>query len=761
MRFLLLLLCLFIATLSTYAQSINRDSLLLSQGLTAFEEGDYNESTALFKKLLGRDSLHARAHYYIAQSYNKRKKRLLAARHARLAVRHDKRNVDHLILRHQIGFVHPVPLARARKRAFLKRILNVEPENPYAHTEIAREHALLYLNHKDRVRVTDFAPPTNMPPGTELDPLRGPPARGVSTPGQEPIRVRNPFSINALQSRGYNTVYAGQKADSSYEKAISHLAQAIQSTPSYADAYHVLMGIHAMEGAHEDMWQWAQTMISVLPEDPYSSLFAGYAAYKLNKLQVAEDHFQRGIALMEGVERAVYEDVKRIMNKEQARGIRGDSSRVRAYWVDKDPFFLSDENERLLEHYSRLVFSELVFSEPKLDLRGWDSERGDIYVRYGRPESMYFLTHNIENCGSTGLENIVNFQIFDYGSYQFVFGSLNGSFGFGGQSVIGIPTLNEFVLYSPCAPMFTSRWTDGAQMDYVLRAKSHIRETPTAFELGGDAVTFPYLASQFRGEKGQTDLLVSYGFPVVVGASALPGGQFTSKIGLDAGAFLVTENGVQTESRKAIDEVFRDEMLRFEGAVLWPGTHALAVDPGTYTLSVEFNRSADASRGSNQDIWELEDFSSPAFAMSDILLAYSIEEHEGASLPDGYFSRNGFELKAAPWGVYENNHPVYFYFELYNLASETEGLFEYDVEAALVNRKSQRKGLKNLFRFARRNKGDAVAVRFSRTHDGKDANEYLILETDTIDPGNYILMVRVTEKQTGKSVERRREIFVR
>ena len=185
MRLVLFILILVGPASVASGQTGSPGSVLMDEGVHAMEEGNYAGATDHFKELLGIDSLHARARFHLAQVYHKRGKRLLAARHARLSVRHDKSNVDHLILRHQIGFINPVPIARARKRAFLNKILEVEPDNPYAHTEIAREHAFIYLNHKGRVRVTDFAPA----PNNIAQPAIAPANSGVALPGEEPIRV--------------------------------------------------------------------------------------------------------------------------------------------------------------------------------------------------------------------------------------------------------------------------------------------------------------------------------------------------------------------------------------------------------------------------------------------------------------------------------------------------------------------------------------------------------------------------------------------
>jgi hypothetical protein len=47
------------------------------------------------------------------------------------------------------------------------------------------------------------------------------------------------------------------------------------------------------------------------------------------------------------------------------------------------------QNERLLEHVARLVEADFYFPVPILHQAGRDSDRGDIYVRYGAPDWMH------------------------------------------------------------------------------------------------------------------------------------------------------------------------------------------------------------------------------------------------------------------------------------------------------------------------------------------------------------------------------------
>ena len=54
---------------------------------------------------------------------------------------------------------------------------------------------------------------------------------------------------------------------------------------------------------------------------------------------------------------------------------------VRAFWQKRDPTPASPGNERLVEHYRRVVYALHNYPSEK---RGWD-RRGDVYIRYGEP----------------------------------------------------------------------------------------------------------------------------------------------------------------------------------------------------------------------------------------------------------------------------------------------------------------------------------------------------------------------------------------
>lgn len=55
------------------------------------------------------------------------------------------------------------------------------------------------------------------------------------------------------------------------------------------------------------------------------------------------------------------------------------------FWKQRDPTSETDHNELLEEFYRRVNFSNNYFSVNMLDLEGWHTDRGAIYIKYGAP----------------------------------------------------------------------------------------------------------------------------------------------------------------------------------------------------------------------------------------------------------------------------------------------------------------------------------------------------------------------------------------
>ena len=164
------------------------------------------------------------------------------------------------------------------------------------------------------------------------------------------------------------------------------------------------------------------------------------------------------------------------------------------YWTSRDPRFLNTSNERRTEHYARLIAADLLYRSEDLDIPGWRTERGRLFVRYGPPETdviidggfgqivEQFAERNadfaIDPDAPAGIQVSNRFNVWDYeDGVRFVFED---------------PGRNgQFRLYSLPADVYGLVTVgDPTAMDFVQRAEDEIRRRPERyrFEAPGRAV---------------------------------------------------------------------------------------------------------------------------------------------------------------------------------------------------------------------------------------------------------------------------------
>jgi hypothetical protein len=336
------------------------------------------------------------------------------------------------------------------------------------------------------------------------------------------------------------------------------------------------------------------------------------------------------------------------------------------------------------------------------------------------------------------------FNIWDYGDFRFVFED---------------PFRNgEFRMFSPSAADLAQGavpWIN----DYTIKAAETFREIPDRFEYvpPGRQVDLPYLVSAFKGSAGRTDLFVNYGVPIL---------EFQDQgsminITANAGTFVISENrDILAERRRTIYGLRTDQIVTFEEANLWIDSEEVSVPPGKVDVSVEFETTSGATVAVQRRSVDVPDFSSDELSVSDILLAYRIEETvDGRPLGGSDVVRNGLSIMPAPWSVFSRERPIYLYFEVYNLDISGDGRANYEVEAALVPKK---KG-SAVGRFVRGIFGGndgGVSVKLPTSVASRDDGQYLILDAANQEAGLFILHLRVKDLSTGKEVTETRELFL-
>ncbi|MBM3262941.1 MAG: tetratricopeptide repeat protein [candidate division Zixibacteria bacterium] len=112
----------------------------------------------------------------------------------------------------------------------------------------------------------------------------------------------------------------------------------------------------------------------------------------------AQGAFEQFISTLPEKEKALYDDILFVAPDEDVRRYTELSKDRQAeyrrqFWKQRDADPTTVANERLIEHYRRVLFGRTNFGEKKFP---WD-RRGELYIRYGEPDDRQRFTFGIGN----------------------------------------------------------------------------------------------------------------------------------------------------------------------------------------------------------------------------------------------------------------------------------------------------------------------------------------------------------------------------
>ena len=126
------------------------------------------------------------------------------------------------------------------------------------------------------------------------------------------------------------------------------------------------------------------------PDRPWLDALAGTCLARPGTYPEAAAAYERAFDRMTAAERFPFEGLRLIANPYDLErfevlppGAREDFLRI--FWRSKDPLPVSRVNERQVEHWRRVVMADLLYRHRRLGVRGWDTARGEMYIRYGAP----------------------------------------------------------------------------------------------------------------------------------------------------------------------------------------------------------------------------------------------------------------------------------------------------------------------------------------------------------------------------------------
>ena len=261
------------------------------------------------------------------------------------------------------------------------------------------------------------------------------------------------------------------------------------------------------------------------------------------------------------------------------------------------------------------------------------------------------------------------------------------------------------------------------------------------------SIDYPYIASAFRGEHGKTHLDIHY---------ALPSGQFTA-LQREPGEFIEVEVGCSMHNKdwEIIKEEAVVQRLRAQSnpAAAVTGFCQFDAPPDSgYHIALHAIPLGIKGIGGYQFEYEMPDFNEDVLAISDILPALTVTKAERPSV----FNKNDLYIKPNPFLRFSKRHDISLYFEIYNLTLSSDNASRYSIEYELSN-----PGKQGGFLGVGKKKREAILSISSEHRDPSSAPiHYPRVDVSSIDAGEYELVVRVTDLNSGASVEQLRSIKI-
>lgn len=304
-----------------------------------------------------------------------------------------------------------------------------------------------------------------------------------------------------------------------------------------------------------------------------------------------------------------------------------DTSVERA-WASRDPLLSTPTNERLMEHYQRVAYANLRFSEDAAMRGGWKSDRGTVYIRYGAPIERFI------SASSVGPD-----QLWSYDPFSVSFMRLRGR-------------------------PWTYRNGIFERKEY-RSIEALAKAYPPVYRVDTEWTTFPLDARfvQFRGPEGRTRVDVD----VTLRDSRIgsePGPRGARQVDVEHGV-LALDDAWQVRERSLNELRYLTWLAGDREGGYFVRSDVLNLAPGTHPIRVELVDIATDALGLLTDTLVVRAFTGDALALSDIAVnRRSVTREDGRG-------RTATVFLPAPNGIGVRGRSLEAFAEVYNLAIHT------------------------------------------------------------------------------------------
>lgn len=269
---------------------------------------------------------------------------------------------------------------------------------------------------------------------------------------------------------------------------------------------------------------------------------------------------------------------------------------------------------------------------------------------------------------------------------------------------------------------------------------------------------FFYYTAQFRTPDDKTQLDVYYGIPVGDLTFREMQGEFVAEV---ESGIAIFDSLWNVRGRSA------DRMQLVADRRPGPSLGAIQMDMRSVDLaggqqillSVQAKDMRSGRIRAFQDNIDILRYDTTRLAVSDVVLANTIRTVDDGDT--GKFIRNGLYILPMAGLGFTRDTPLHVYFEIYNLTrGEDYGETEYEVEYAIRSHGSEPGSI--LSSVGRILGGTGRRVGVGQVIEGFRAAEFqrFRIDTDTLEPGRYTLIVTVSDLKSDQRVTRQRDFTI-
>ncbi len=522
-------------------------------------------------------------------------------------------------------------------------------------------------------------------------------------------------------------IYFDQFVENDREKCQQYYNNAIRYNPNLAKTYYRLGLLYYENADFQVMVSLFKTAVQFNPNDKLCHLYLALAYQKSGRLKKADSEYKIAWNLMKKQERNFYQSIEPLLANQVKKDFikktsTSKSQANQAYWQNRDPLFLTDYNERLMEHFSRIAYANLCFSNELKKVEGWQTDRGKVYIRYGAPLNKVKTTPRLierhPGSDSPRINPLVSSkETWSYPGFQFVFEDafLNRDYKF--------------------------KWGMAAGDDYKEIYRKMVKTLPEYYRSPYEHRKFNVaaLSRQFKKENGQPVLYVYSGILKKDIHQLLS----DKRIQFEKGLFLFDSNW-QPFSKSIEETEFKTEASNLSEFNYLFAVDSVQVTSGKFNYAIEYLNLSTKQIGRFKDSVFVRDFSENTLALSDLILANNIRLQTSIS----EVNRNQLSISPNFEYSFKPGQDLYLYYEIYNLNLDQNGLSNYTVSYEIRKLKKNSSGLSNLFGLLKKDQPDETVVVTTYNYKGsrKSENNYRILQLNDYEPGNYELHVKVEDR---------------